>query len=168
MHFLSYMMGMAAGNLGPGWWDVETGILKLELGVGAYVLGCPHHHHSSHGWLWPWPLTLPSADQPGFWGHHVAPGLHCDPYKPHWAQSWEMWSHSLETRGGGISLVVQRLRPVLPMQGLQVQALGREPDPHMLELRVHMPQLKVLRAATKSRYSQIKLVCVNVRDESVS
>lgn len=45
------MMGMAAGNLGPGWWDVETGILKLELGVGAYVLGCPHHHHSSHGWL---------------------------------------------------------------------------------------------------------------------
>ena len=79
-----------------------------------------------------------------------------------------MWSHSLKTHGGGISLVVQRLRPVLPMQGLQVQALVREPDPHMLELRVHMPQLKVLRASTKSRYSQIKLVCVNVRDESVS
>ena len=79
-----------------------------------------------------------------------------------------MWSHSLKTCGSGISLVVQRLRPVLPMQGLQVQSLVREPDPHMLQLRVHMPQLKVPRAATKTQYSPIKLVCVNVLQMSQS
>ena len=55
----------------------------------------------------------------------------------------------------GTSLVVQWLGFHAPSTGV----LGSSPDQgtrsHMLQLRVHMPQLKILRAATKTRHSQI-------------
>ena len=42
------------------------------------------------------------------------------------------------------------------MQGAWVQSLVRELDPTWLQLRVRMPQLKILCATTKIWYSQIK------------
>ena len=64
--------------------------------------------------------------------------------------------------------MVQWLRLHAPSTGGPGLVPGQGSRSHMLQLRVHMPQLKVPRAATKTQYSPIKLVCVNVLQMSQS
>ena len=56
---------------------------------------------------------------------------------------------------GGTSLVVQWLRLHAPNAGGMGSIPGQGTRSHMLPLRVHMPQLKILHATTKTRYRQI-------------
>ena len=53
------------------------------------------------------------------------------------------------------SLGVQWLRLCAPHAPGSDLIPGQGTRSHMLQLRVHMPQLKILRAATKTRHSQI-------------
>ena len=56
---------------------------------------------------------------------------------------------------GGTSLVAQWLRLHAPNAGGMGLIPGQGTRSHMLPLRVHMPQLKILHATTKTRYRQI-------------
>ena len=55
----------------------------------------------------------------------------------------------------GTSLVVQRLRLCTPNAGGLGSIPGQGTRSHILQLRVRMPQLKILHAATKTQHSQI-------------
>ena len=58
-------------------------------------------------------------------------------------------------RKEGTSLAASGLKTVLPWPGTQVPSLVRELDPTTIQLRVSMPQLKILQAVTKTHCSQI-------------
>jgi len=55
-------------------------------------------------------------------------------------RTWENWDFP----GDSVA------KTVLPMQGACVLSLLKEVDPHMLQLGVCMPQLKILHTATKT------------------
>ena len=55
----------------------------------------------------------------------------------------------------GPSLVVQWPRHYAPNAGALGSIPGQGTGAYMLQLRVHMPQLNILHAATKTQYNQI-------------
>ena len=57
--------------------------------------------------------------------------------------------------GWGTSLAVQWLRLCAPSAVAPGLIPGQETSSHMLQLRVHMPQLKILHAATKTQHGQM-------------
>ena len=68
-----------------------------------------------------------------------------------------MFSTRSEIWLSGISLVVQWLRLCTPNAGGPGLIPGQGTRSHMLQLRVHMLQLKILYAATKTWCSQINI-----------
>ena len=85
--------------------------------------------------------------------------LRCRGKEGRWERSeraWEgSWFHD-QNLGTGISLVVQWLRLCPPNAGGLGLIPGQETRSHMPQLRVCMPQLHILHATTKTRYSQIE------------
>ena len=86
--------------------------------------------------------------------------LHKLPNRDTWLSHLSTWKSSvappdLQDHRIGTSLMVHWLRLHPPKARGPGLILGQGTRSHMLQLRVHMPQLKIPHAATKTRHSQI-------------